>query len=286
MSSKLNSTILQISSYFLIIFSTSLINAAEFINERVPTDFVENGKKISLEIIIVKPNGPGPFPTIMFNHGSSGTGANPKYIKRSYNPNSVAFFFTKRGWMIAFPQRRGRGRSDGLYNEGLEPNRNGYSCSPQVSLTGMTRALQDLDVVVKYLKGRSDVDGEKMLIGGISRGGILSIVYTGTHPDEFIGAINFAGGWMGKRCSEMEAVHKISFKRGSDFKKQTIWLYGENDSHYSLKHCQNNFDLFVKSGGKGVFLSYYLPPGKDGHSLLYYPQIWMKDVDLFIKGIN
>jgi len=270
----------------LIIFPNSLTNAAEFVNARVPTDFVENGEKISLEIVIVKPNGPGPFPTIMFNHGSSGTGANPKYIKRTYNPNSVAFFFTKRGWMTAFPQRRGRGRSGGLYNEGLEPNRKGYSCSPQVSLMGMERALQDLDVVVKYLKGRSDVDGKKMLIGGQSRGGILSIVYTGTHPDEFIGVINFAGGWMGKRCSEMEAVHKTSFKRGGEFKKQTLWLYGENDSHYSLDHCQNNFDLFVESGGKGDFLSYSLSPVKDGHSLLYYPQVWMKDVDLFLESIN
>lgn len=188
--------------------------------------------------------------------------------------------------MVAFPQRRGRGRSGGLYNEGLEPNREGYSCSSQISLKGMERALQDIDIVVKYLKGRRDVDDKKMLICGQSRGGVLAIVYAGSHPEQFNGVINFAGGWMGKRCTEMEVVHAISFKRGSKYKKQTLWLYGENDSHYSMDHCRKNFDLFISSGGTGVFSKYFLGPSKDGHNLLYYPKIWSDEVDLFLKNMD
>jgi len=60
-----------------IAFLVSTINASELIYGRAPTEFVENGEAISLEIIIFKPHGPGPFPTLMFNHGSTGSDANP-----------------------------------------------------------------------------------------------------------------------------------------------------------------------------------------------------------------
>jgi hypothetical protein len=36
----------------------------------------------------------------------------------SWSPN-IADFFVKKGWMAAFPQRRRRGKSDGLFYEGF-----------------------------------------------------------------------------------------------------------------------------------------------------------------------
>jgi len=264
----------------------SEIDASELIFGRAPTESVENGELIFLEVIIFKPFGPGPFPTLMFNHGSTGHRANPAYFGRSYTASSLAFFFNERGWLVAFPQRRGRGRSDGQYDEGLEPNGSGYSCTPEVALRGLKRALQDLDTVVKYLNGRSDVDRNHMLIGGQSRGGLLSIVYAGTHPERFKAVINFVGGWVGQRCSEVETINTNTFRRGAEFKKPTLWLYGENDSTYEIAHSRKNFDAFIAEGGKGSFLTY--PPGaqKDGHKLLYKPDLWRKAVDSFIGSLN
>ena len=133
-------------------FLASAINASELIYGRAPTELVENDEVVSLEIIIFKPLGPGPFPTLMFNHGSTGSDANPAYFKISYTAGSLAFYFNERGWLVAFPQRRGRGRSGGQYDEGLEPTGTGYSCNPEISLRGLERALQDLDSAVKYLR--------------------------------------------------------------------------------------------------------------------------------------
>lgn len=69
--------------------------------------------------------------------------------------------------------KSGRGKSDGTYDEGFEPDRSRYSCAPSYSLPGIERPLKDLDAAVEHLKNRKDVDGKRMIIGGQSRGGIL-----------------------------------------------------------------------------------------------------------------
>ena len=102
--------------------------------ERIPTAYSENGKPVSLELVIYKPNGLGPFPMLMFNHGSTGDGNRPSEFKTTWTNPALAKFFTEKGWLVAFPQRRGRGKSDGIYDEGFEANRTaGYSCNPALS---------------------------------------------------------------------------------------------------------------------------------------------------------
>jgi dienelactone hydrolase len=256
--------------------------AQERLTERVPTPFLEEGKAVSLEVIVLKPMGPGPFPTVMFNHGSTGRGDNPALFSRTWTSDTISRFFNERGWLVAFPQRRGRGASDGRYDEGFEQDRSGYSCRPSLSLAGLERALQDLDPVVAYLKARPDVDATRMLIGGQSRGGILAIAYAGARPQQFKGAINFVGGWMSDRCPDPEAINTVTFKRAADFPGPTLWLYGENDSFYRIEHSRKNFDAFVAAGGKGAFSAYALAPGINGHLLIGRPDLWQDAVSKFI----
>lgn len=143
--------------------------------------------------------------------------------------------------------------------------------------------MQDLDAVVEHLKGRADVDSKRMLIGGQSRGGILSIAYAGTRPNHFKGAINFVGGWMGDGCYDPEAINTVTFKRGAGFQRPTLWLYGENDSFYRMAHSRKNFDAFIAAGGKGSFVSYSLGFGKNGHSLLSNANFWRGALASFIE---
>src|SRR6516225_177343 len=105
---------------------------------------------------------------------------------------SVADFLNDRGWIVAFPQRRGRGKSDGLYDEGFSADRRqGYTCDFDTSLLGAERALDDIAAAMLALRQRPDVAPSRVLIGGISRGGILSVAYAGMHPDQISGVINF-----------------------------------------------------------------------------------------------
>lgn len=251
--------------------------------ERVPTPWVENGKPQTLEMVVYRPTGPGPFPTLVMNHGSTGNGDKPQLFTNTWTNPDLARVFVRKGWLVLYPQRRGRGKSDGLYDEGFEADRSRYASDPALSLPGLERALVDLDVVMAHVLTRSDVDTKRMLIGGVSRGGILSAVYAGTRPNPFQGVLNFVGGWVGNRWLYADSVNTVSFKRAAAFGKPMLWLYGDKDPFYSLNHSRANFDSFVAAGGKGSFVTYPPPTGQNGHAIHAYPSVWQAAVDDYLQ---
>jgi dienelactone hydrolase len=258
---------------------------AERLDERIPTPFVEEGRPVSLEVVVFRPFGPGPFPALAFHHGSTGTGDDPSLFRLTYVSETVAQFFTGRGYLVAFPQRRGRGTSDGRYDEGFTPDRSRYSCQRDLALAGFERALQDVDVAVSWVNGRGDVAGSPLLSGGISRGGVLAVAHAGRRPGLFTGVVNFVGGWLGEGCSDAAVVNRSAFQAGAAFDRPTLWLYGENDSFYSLAHSRGNFDAFVAAGGQGAFLSYVRAPGLNGHFIVNDPTLWGADLDAYLRAV-
>lgn len=265
-------------------FAAAICAAQERSSVRVPTPFVENGAPVTLEMVVYKPEGAGPFPAVMFNHGSTGFGNDPSLFKQTWAPEHLARWFTQRGWLVGFPQRRGRGQSDGLYDEGFTARRDHYSCEPTLALAGFEHALADLDAAVAWLQRNPDVDAKRMDIAGWSRGGILAIAYAGTRPGVFQGAINFVGGWMSDKCpgNTADAINPVTFKRGAAFPQPTLWLYGEKDSYYAIAHSRKNFEAFTAAGGKGSFKSFDLEPGMNGHMLYTQPALWGPAVEAYL----
>ena len=257
------------------------------LDERATTAFVENGMAVELEVVIFKPFGSGPFPAVMFNHGSTGDGSDPSLFTITAFTEPVAKFFTDRGWMVAFPQRRGRGRgqSDGLYDEGFNANRSFYSCERDVTLAGAERALADMDAAVDWLRNRPDVDTTRMLNAGASRGGILSLVQLARRAEVYLGAVNFVGGWLGEGCGDYLEVNRTLFIEGAVFPDDTLWLYANNDSFYSVAHSQANFDAFTKAGGLGTFNVYTRAAELNGHFLTNDPPLWGAEVEAYLAGI-
>jgi len=122
--------------------------------ERLPTPWTDaDGRAQTLEAVIYRPtNTRGPLPTVVFNHGSTGRGVRPEWFTFTWTSPEVAQYFTAKGWQVVFPQRRGRGKSDGVYDEGFGTHRAaGYSYQPSLSLPGLDRALVDLDVVMAHV---------------------------------------------------------------------------------------------------------------------------------------
>ena len=204
----------------------------------------------------------------------------------SWSPE-IADYFVKKGWMVAFPQRRGRGKSNGLYDEGFAPDRaQGYTCDPERSLAGADRALDDIEAAVAALKQRPDVAHNRIVVGGQSRGGVLSIVYAAAHSEEVRGVINFVGGWVGEGgCGPLSEINRTLFRRGGKFEGSTLWLYGHNDRTYSIYHSRSNFDAFVGAGGRGDFLEFDEPSG-EGHNLIVHPKQWIEPVEKYVAAIT
>ncbi len=248
--------------------------------EIIPTRLVEQGEPVELELVVHRPPLAGPLPTLVFNHGSTGWGANPAVFRRTVKCAPVAHFFAERGWMVVFPQRRGRGKSGGLYDEGFKLDRSGYSWEPEVALAGLDRAIEDLDEVMRYLVQRPDVVPQRMVVGGVSRGGALAIAYAGARPDTFRGALSFNGGWLGCAGASYAEVNRRAFIRGAPFLQQTLWLHGSNDPYYRIAHCRKNFNAFQEAGGKGIFHAI-----RGGHGLVHRPALWTDAVTSYLAAI-
>ena len=200
--------------------------------ERAMVPLTIDGEQVRLATITYKPPGNGPFPTLIFHHGSTGRGRDPALFERPYDPKALAGWFTARGWAVILPSRRGRGGSEGTYDEGFEPDRaQGYSCDPTRALAGAERALSDIDAIMPVLLAQPFVDRERVAVGGVSRGGILAVAWSGRQPGVARAVINFVGGWLSERCAAIDNVNAELFRRGSAFKRSTIWLYGYRDSY-------------------------------------------------------
>lgn len=252
--------------------------------ERLPTPWVEEGQPVALAVIRYRPrDGAGPWPTLVMHHGSTGNGDRPELFAVPWTAVEVARHFAAQGWQVLFPQRRGRGGSNGLYDEGFPPNRAAYACDPRHSLPGADRALEDVHHVMRHVASRPDVDAARLLIGGVSRGGILASAYAGQHPNGLQGVINFVGGWVGDRCSHADHVNQSLFRRAAAYPLPILWLYGDRDPFYALRHSRGNFEAFRAVGGQGRFVEYAFPAGQNGHALASRPERWRGDVDSYLR---
>lgn len=254
-------------------------------SEFLQTEMIEQGKAIRLEVVIFRPSGPGPFPLAVINHGSTGRGDKPAQFTETVFFTELADFLNDRGWIVAFPQRRGRGKSDGLYDEGLADNRiRGYTGDIYTTSRGADRALSDIDAAITALRKRQDVASAPVLIGGNSRGGVLSIAYAGLHPEQVAGVINFVGGWLSESYSTASTVNRLLFIRGASYGRPTIWLYGQHDTNYSIAHCRDNFAAFEKAGGLGKFVEFDMPVGQ-GHFVIGRPSLWSGPIDSYLRSL-
>jgi dienelactone hydrolase len=234
-----------------------------------------DGEQVKLAVTTYKPPGDGPFPTLIFHHGSTGRGDDPSLFAKPYDPKTLAEWFKARGWAVILPSRRGRGGSEGRYDEGFAIDRTqGYSCDPTLSLPGAERALRDIDAVTPILLAQPFVDRSRFVVGGQSRGGILTVAWAGRHPEMPRAAINFVGGWMAEGCPTATRINPPLFKKGAAFALPMLWLYGDRDRFYSLAYSRSNFASFQAAGGKGTFHAFTPPDGVMGHFIVNYPALW------------
>ncbi|MDW3183871.1 alpha/beta hydrolase family protein [Roseobacter sp.] len=254
--------------------------------EKVKTELSEQNQPVAFEVVIFKPNSEGPFPLAIVNHGSTGDGKNPSVAKLTFVDSAIAQYLIDRGYLVAFPQRRGRGKSDGLYDEGFSQNRStGYSCATETSLEGAERAIVDLDHVIDAMTKRPDVQSGPVLLSGVSRGGILSMAYAGRNPNRVAGVINLVGGWMSDNCPNGEEINDSLFSQAASFPGKTLSLYGENDPFYSTKHTEDRFATFKSNGGQGAYVVFDVPGG-NGHALSAAYALWAPVVDVYLDELS
>jgi dienelactone hydrolase len=123
---------------------------------------------------IYKPDGPGPFPTVVWNHGSEpNPGGGPQF-------DSVAAIFVPAGYAVVAPTRRGHGDSQGQYIQDTiraTMQRSGEAAGERLMVQLMgSEQLSDQLAGLSYAKALAFVDTNKLVVAGCSYGGIETLL--------------------------------------------------------------------------------------------------------------
>ena len=123
---------------------------------------------------IYKPDGAGPFPTVVWNHGSEPKpGDGPQF-------DSVAAIFVPAGYVVVAPMRRGHSDSQGTYiQDSIRATnlRSGQAAAERLMVELMgSQQLSDQLAGLQYAKTLAFVDTNKLVVAGCSYGGIETLL--------------------------------------------------------------------------------------------------------------
>lgn len=166
---------------FLLLTLALTLTAAQF----KPEEVVFPGPTLELHGFLWKPEGAGPFPAILWNHGSEKLPGTQPILARFYTEHCYVFFV---------PHRRGQGRSPGNYIQDLVAQAP-LGDRPRRMVELQQDEVDDVIAGVNYLKSQPFVDPARIAISGCSFGGIQTLL-TGERDLGVKALVPFAPGAM------------------------------------------------------------------------------------------
>jgi dienelactone hydrolase len=229
-----------------------------------------------METTVFQPNGPGPFPLLIINHGKDPGRPNLQPRDRFYH---MARAFVERGYAVMVPMRQGFANSTGRYSDhGCDMTANGY-----------TQA-DDIMDALKYAREQPWVDADRIVVAGQSYGGLATIALGTRELPGVRGLINFAGGLRDDtdRCAWRSALVSAFSQYGANSKLPSLWLYGENDSLFGPDLAARMHEAFARAGGHARLVEY--PAFKrDSHGMVASrdgEKVWLSDTEKFLKQVG
>jgi len=229
--------------------------------------------KLQLHGFLWKPEGNGPFPAIVWNHGSEKL--------PGWRPE-LGRFYVEHGYVFFVPHRRGQGRSPGEYIQDLVAQ-----APPQDRARRMVQLqeaeVEDVVAALNYLKSQAFVDRGRIAISGCSFGGIQTLL-AGERDLGVKALVPFAPGAM---SWERSPPLQDRLKEAIGHAKAPIFLLqAEND--FSLAP---SYELSKEAKKKNVdFQGKIYPPvgtsHEDGHGKFcaIATDVWGKDVLAFLEA--
>jgi len=223
---------------------------------------------------LLRPEGPGPFPAVVYNHGSE-SDPSLEFL------GELGAWFQKRGFVVLFPFRRGASGSDGphwetIVNARPEAERN------QATVEQLDAQSDDVLAGIAFLRTLPYVDFRFVAVAGCSFGGIETLL-AAERTNDVYAAVDFAGAsvsWAGSAPLRQRLVAAVRRSRVPVFFVQ----------------AQNDFDTtpsLVLSGeladaGKASSVKIFPPHGRTAmmghaHFCNHAMSEWGSDVLAFLR---
>ena len=204
------------------------------------------------------PAGKGPFPAVLWNHGSERW--------PGWQPD-LAAFYTANGFAFFIPHRRGQGQSSaaGPYIMDRQPSKlrvvfTGSSAGKAV-IALHEEAARDVDAALAWLKARPDIDPGRIVMSGVSFGGIQTLLAAekGQGVRAFVA---FAPGAMSWRW--VSGLDARLAQAAQHAQAPTLVVQAENDFNLGPSHELG--PVLERAGrGRSVVFPAFGTTERDGH---------------------
>jgi dienelactone hydrolase len=231
---------------------------------------------LRIQAYLYKPNGEGPFPVVIYNHGSRAW-----HERRQVPFEYIGRLLTQAGYAVLVPERRGYGRSDGpTWSEEV-----GYDQGSRY-LARLQAETDDVLAALDYLRTLPFADTQRMGIMGWSSGGIVTLFAVSRSP-AFAVAVDQAGGALA--WDENAGVRSALIAAAEQATTPVLLLVAQNDR--TTASSTTLADIFKKRGVPHRMVIYepFTPPlpyatNAPGH-LVFSVQgthVWATDVLEFL----
>jgi dienelactone hydrolase len=242
-----------------------------------PDTVVVHSGSLTLRGLLWKPEGAGPFPAVLYNHGSG-----PQ--SDLSRPAKLGPVFARHGYVVLYLFRRGAGLSadqgadaETLMNRALAEY--GQAGRNEVQLQLLEAELADVLAGLDVLRARSDVDTARIAVVGYSFGGQLTLLLAERHGIR-------AAAVFGAAAGSWESSSKLRDRLLAAVRRTTapvFFIHAAND--YSIAPGKK-LDAEMARAGRSHRLKIYPAVGstpRDGHDFIHQRvSSWEPDVFAFL----
>jgi dienelactone hydrolase len=246
-----------------------------------PETVVVPAGALTLHALMWRPEGNGPFPAVLFNHGS---GPNPEPEK----PAALGPVFARHGYAFLFLYRRGSGLSSdqGKCAEermDAEQAAHGEEARYRLQLRLLDEHLDDAFAGLAFLRKRPDVDAKRIAVAGHSFGAMLALLMV-DRDSTLRGAVDFAGA--ANSWAESDELRARLTTAVEHTQVPVFFIHAGNDYSIAPGEVLANVMLGLDKPRR---LEIYPDIGQsmdDGHDFVYLGvPVWESDVFDFLDGL-
>jgi dienelactone hydrolase len=262
---------------------------------RIPVDNVAGaGMDSPMVAGVFRPAGDGPFPVVIYSHGRSGTDVE-RSETRVPDLRSHLRYWLAKGFAVVAPIRPGYGETGGIdrENSGVRYDIFGNCWGPPDFRRSASAAATAVLATLVWVRQQAWADASRVILTGVSMGGLASVATAATDPPGVAGYVNFSGGTGGNgrrapghSCGS-EEMEKLMSSYGRTTHVPSLWLYAENDTFWGSDWPRAWHRAFASGGSHSDFVMTAPVPNADGHQLLARGvRLWTAHVDRFLGEIG